>query len=423
MIKQALKLLWLISVKWKKSDEVIFLKTLAKSFFCVAMAAYSAVCFIGCKNDPESSAATAPHTTGSTGASTEILTTAPRATEDEVPTNPAYNYIKLKQDSDEVMTKFDNALTNNKFRGTVYCKIGNDFEYIGNNGYADKGSHTYNSLNTNYYIGSLTKQFTACAIMLLQEQGKLSTTDTLDKYYPDYKYGSEITIRNLLTMTTGLPDYLGKSSESVRANTPQYDISEDNSAKENHSVILNWILSQEIDNEEEMYFYSNSDYFLLGDIIEKASGKSYEEFLKESIFEPLEMTSTTFEKTDLLATGYQDIYDDEWNIYPGVAYSSTGLISNLSDLLKWTEAVTGDKFLSSESREEMSTPYKSGFAYGMYVDEYGNYYCDASFYRFNAKILFAQDQSKVFIAFSNYTQSNPNEISKKLEDILKPYLI
>lgn len=152
--------------------------------------------------------------------------------------------------------------------------------------------------------------------MILQEQDKLSTDDTLDKYYPDYKYGSDITIRNLLTMTTGLPDYLGKSDESVRANAPQYDISEKNSAKDNHSVILKWILSQEIDNDEENYSYSNSDYFILGDIIEKVSGKSYEEFLKENIFEPLEMTSTTFESTDQLATGYQDIFDDEWNIYP-----------------------------------------------------------------------------------------------------------
>lgn len=136
-----------------------------------------------------------------------------------------------------------------------------------------KGSHTYNSLNTNYYIGSLTKQFTAAAVMILQEQDKLSTDDTLDKYYPDYKYGSDITIRNLLTMTTGLPDYLGKSDESVRANAPQYDISEKNSAKDNHSVILKWILSQEIDNDEENYSYSNSDYFILGDIIEKVSRK------------------------------------------------------------------------------------------------------------------------------------------------------
>ena len=420
MIRQALKPLWLISVKWKKSDEVIFLKALAKSFMCVAMAAYFAVAFTGCDNDSQSSATTAPQTTDTQGASTQILTTAP-ATADELPTNPAYNYTKLKQDVDKVMARFDSSLVNNKFRGTVYYKIGNDFEYIGNNGYADKGSHTYNSLNTNYYIGSLTKQFTACAIMLLQEQEKLSTSDTLDKYYPDCKFGSEVTIRNLLTMTSGLPDYLGKSAERIRANSPQYDISENNSAKDNHTVILNWILNQETKNDYE-YHYSNSDYFILGDIIEKVSGKSYEEYLKENIFEPLEMTSTTFEATDQLATGYQDIFDDEWNIYPGVAYSSTGLISNLSDLLKWTDAVTGDQFLSVESKEEMFTPYKSGFAYGLYVDDCGNYYCNASFYRFNARILFTQDQSRVFIAFSNYTQSNPGEINKKLDEILKPYL-
>lgn len=397
------------------------MRILAKSFMCVAMATYSAVALTGCNNASQSSVTTAPQTTNSTGASTEIITTVP-ATADEVPTNPAYNYTKLKQESNVVMSKFDNALVQNKFRGTVYYKIGNDFEYIGNNGYADKGTHTNNSLNTNYYIGSLTKQFTATAIMLLQEQGKLSTSDTLDKYYPDYKYGSDVTIRNLLTMTTGLPDYLGKTAENIRANDFQYDISKDNSAAENHKIIMNWILSQEIDNSEENYFYSNSDYFILGDIIEKVSGKSYEEFLKENIFDPLGMSSTTFEPTDQLATGYQDIFDDEWNIYPGVAYSSSGLITNLGDLLKWIDAITGNQLLSVDSKEEMFTPYKSKFAYGLYVDEYGNYYNNASFYRFNARILFAQDQSKVFVAFSNYTQSNPENINTIFDEILSPYL-
>mgnify|MGYP006982968929 FL=1 len=70
----------------------------------------------------------------------------------------------------------------------------------------------------------------------------------------------------------------------------------------------------------------------------------------------------------------------------------------------------------------MFTPYKSSFAYGLYVDDCGNYYCDAAFYRFNARIVFAQDQSKVFIAFSNYTQSNPKAVNKNLDEILKPYL-
>lgn len=398
------------------------MKALAKSFMCVAMAAYSAVAFTGCGTDSQTTDTTAPQATNSAGASTQILTTA-SATADEVPTNPVFNYAKLKQDSDTVMAQFDNALVKNKFRGTVYYKIGNDFEYIGNNGYANKGSHTDNSLNTNYYVGSLTKQFTAAAIMLLQEQGKLSTSDTLDKYYSDYKYGSDITIRNLLTMTTGLPDYLGKSNESIRANSSLYDVADDKSAKENHSVIMKWIFSQDVDKEKiDEFKYSNSDYFILGDIIEKASGKSYEDFLKENIFEPLSMTSTTFEKTEQLATGYQDIYDDEWNLYPGVAYSSMGLISNLNDLLKWTDALTDTEFLTAESREEMFTPYKSGFAYGLYVDEYGNYYNETSFYRFNAKFLFAQDQSQVFIAFSNYTQSNPKNINQKLDEILQPYL-
>lgn len=92
----------------------------------------------------------------------------------------------------------DAIITDNKFRGTVYVKIGNALEYIGTNGFSDKDRHTKNSTDTCFRIASLTKQFTAVAVMQLVEEGKLSLDDTIDKYFPSYKYGKKSPLKTCL---------------------------------------------------------------------------------------------------------------------------------------------------------------------------------------------------------------------------------
>ena len=115
----------------------------------------------------------------------------------------------------------------------------------------------------------------------------------------------------------------------------EYKVSAENSAKKNKKAVMDWILDQELNFEpDEKYMYSNSAYFLLGDIIEQVSETSYEKYIKENILKPSGMMNTGFEGTDKLAVGYQDIYDNAWTLYPGVGYSATSLISNVPDLLK-----------------------------------------------------------------------------------------
>ncbi len=397
----------------------------SKIIICLILALIlsTSVLITGCgTNDGESSSET---TTVNVTKSSEQDTTAFGATEDTVPKTAQWNYSRLKLDADTLKSDFDNILTQNKFRGTVYVKIGNDFEYIGTNGFSNKANHTENSLDTCYRVASLTKQFTAAAIMQLKEQGKIKLENTIDKYYPSYKFGSKITVKNLLNMTSGLKDYLDKDGNidlaSYSSEQLEYDVKADNSAKENKKEIMDWIFSQELNFEPDSQFmYSNSSYYLLGDIIEQVSGKSYEDYIKDNILKPCGMNSSGFKATENLAKGYQDIYDSEWTLYPGVCYSAAGLISNVPDLLKWIDALCSNSVISKESFDEMTTPYKNGYGYGFFVSG-NNISHSGKIDKYNSLISFQKDQSLIFIALSNYSQSEPSKFTRDFAGKLKPY--
>ncbi|MCD8027029.1 MAG: beta-lactamase family protein [Clostridiales bacterium] len=396
-----------------------------KSTLCLALSAVIILACAGCTDAEQESSSQSEAVTEQTAASANEATA---DEEQEATQAKSLNYNQIKLDTDTIKSEFDNIITKNKFRGVVYSKLGNDFEYIGSNGFADKDNRTNNSINTTYYAGSLTKQFTAAAILLLQEDGKLSISDTIDKYYPDCKYADTVTVENLLTMTAGLKDCFNQqpdddmSSFYMTSELP-YEISEDADAGENQNSIVNWILEQDVQSEPGTEFaYSNSAYYLLGDIIEKVSGKSYEDYLQENIFDPLSMTSTGFEADDTIAAGYQDVYDNSWELYPGVAYSAAGLITSVPDMLKWFDALSDNTILSEESFEAMTTPYLSNYGYGLYISDDGNFYHSGSIYRFNSYILVSSDMSNIYIAFSNYTQSDPNNVYSQMSAYLNKYL-
>lgn len=389
-----------------------------KSVISILMSATAVLGMAGCGNEDNnnSSATSAETTVAVTTQATESVAT-PDSVEDGIKLAD-YDYNKIKLHSDTIKKSFDELVTFSKFRGAVYYRFGSDFEYIGSNGYSDQDNRLENTINTCYRAGSITKQFTAAAVMLLQQQGKLSTSDTLDKYYPDYKFGKQITIKNLLTMTSGIKDYLTYDGNVDIGYYPEdklgYKVSADNSAKENKSHILNWILSQELNhNPDEKYYFSNSGYYLLGDIIEKVSGSSYENFIREYIFEPLDMTSTGFSETDELAIGYQDVKNTEWTLYPGVGYSSSGMITNISDLLIWAESFSENTLLTEESIKEMTTPYINNYGYGFFLNG-KNLNHIGKYDKFSAQLLFNPDSSEIYIALSNYSNSNSNKLYVRL---------
>ena len=397
----------------------------SKKFLCFAISALTAlsVCLTGCGEENRSSASATEKTTAV--ATTQPVTTS--ATSDEQNQEPTWNYSELKRKSADISNSLDDIITSNKYRGTVYVKIGNALEYIGTNGFSDKDKHTKNSTDTCFRIASLTKQFTAVAVMQLVEDGKISLDDTIDQYFPSYKYGKKITVKNLLTMTSGIKDYINKDgdtdTEAYTESQIDFKVSKKNSAKENKKEIMDWIFDQKLNFEpDEKYMYSNSAYFLLGDIIEQVSKTSYEKYIKENILKPSGMMNTGFESTDKLAVGYQDIYDNAWTLYPGVGYSATGLISNVPDLLKWVDALCTNKLISEKSFKEMTTPYKGNYGYGFVVSKDSNMISHTGkIDKYNAAISFTKDENQIFIALSNYSNSSPINLFNHILQVLDPF--
>lgn len=340
--------------------------------------------------------------------------------------NAAYNYVLIKEKSDAITAQLDKIISDRKYLGTTYLKIGNDFEYINAKGYANKSEHLRNSIDTCCYTGSVTKQFTAAAVLKLCEDKKLSLDDTVNKFFPKYKNGEKITVKNLLTMTSGIKNYMKRDNEidSVITVNSEIDskISKKNSLIENKKIILDWIFKQELAFEPDSSFmYSDSNYYLLGEIIEKASGESYDKYIKKKILSPLGMKSSGFTANEKTAVSYDGTKINDSVLYNGVAYSSAGLISNVSDLLKWVDGLLDGAVISEESLEIMFAPYKENYAMGLYA--YGNTLANSGRTEdYNSMLSYNNDKSEIFVSISNYAYSDPAYIFRLFKNSMNKYL-
>lgn len=223
-----------------------------------------------------------------------------------------------------------------------------------------------------FEIGSVTKQFTAAAILLLAERGLLSLDDDVTKHLTDYPPPAhKVTIEHLLTHTSGVPSYTGLPEWLPR-------VREDMKVQQ----ILDLFKDKPLEfTPGEKWVYSNSGYILLGAVIEKVSGKSYEDFVEQEIFKPLGMTHSYYGSNLDVIPGRVDGYQKTNTGYRRASYLSMSqpyaagsLISNVDDLARWDEALRTGKLLKPESLKRMYTPYKlaSGastrYALGLGID-------------------------------------------------------
>lgn len=225
-----------------------------------------------------------------------------------------------------------------------------------------------NTPQTVFRIGSLTKQFTATAFMQLQEHGKLNVNDPICRYMENCPAAWQaITIRHLLTNTSGIPNYT--RFPSFWSNTSLQPFTSTRFVEVFRDKPLEFAPG-------EKFAYSNSGYHLLGLIIERASGKSYAEFLRENIFMPLGMKNSGYDDTRSLianrAGGYRwagKSFTNADYINMAIPYSAGSLYSTTEDLLLWDKALYTDKILSRKSLDEMFTPFKGEYAYGWDVSK------------------------------------------------------
>lgn len=197
-----------------------------------------------------------------------------------------------------------------------------------------------------FELGSITKQFTAVAILMLEEQGKLTVNDEITKYIPEYPtQGNTITIHHLLNHTSGIKSYTNMASFEKDARI-------DRTPSEIIEVFKNETM--EFKSGEE-YNYNNSGYILLGHIIELVSGQSYESFIQENIFDPLDMKHSTYgSKTKLIpnrAWGYSEKngFENAEYLSMSLPYAAGSLMSTVDDMLKWQNALSANKLITKES--------------------------------------------------------------------------
>lgn len=254
-----------------------------------------------------------------------------------------------------------------KLNGNVLIAEKGQIVYKKSFGLANEATKSQLNDSSIFELASVSKQFTAMGIMILEEHGKLKLDDKISKYLPEFSIYPNITTRNLLNHTGGLPDYL-KLMDSV------WDKSKI-AANKNVITFFTKYHPNALFKPNTKFDYSNTGYVLLASIIEKCSGMSYPQFLKKEIFEPLGMNHTLVYrrryapmKIDNYAFGYQyseqlkkyilpdSIEQSKFVIWLDGVYGDGAVNSTTIDLLKWDRALYTDKLISKESLIEMFKP-------------------------------------------------------------------
>lgn len=285
---------------------------------------------------------------------------------------------------EEVERYLDEESAYKGFQGVALVAQGNEIKFAkayGNADYDDNIVNKVNKVNTRFAIASNTKQFTAVAIMQLMEDGKINLDDTIDKYFPKFKYANQITVRELLQMRSGLVDYLNaaelyfKDEESLKIlndyREKAYFDEYVSDSRWTADIILNNLYLSELQFEPgQAYDYCNTNYYLLGLIIEQASGVSYEDYIKENIFKPCGMKISSMSAEDTDAKGHGSVESGEIVVNPKFTFAAGNIYTNVYDLLRWERMLHTGKLLSQESYNEMITPSEdSGYGFGLIISD------------------------------------------------------
>lgn len=259
-------------------------------------------------------------------------------------------------------------LERNIFSGSVLVAQKGEIIFKKSYGIANQEWNIKNTTDTKFRIGSVSKQFTAMIIMQLYQAGKISLQANIKVYLPwfDDVAGRKITVHHLLSNTSGLPNYTDSPDFLSQTAVTQFDSL--SFAKEHFKTALDF-------EPGTKYFYSNTNYFLLGLIIENITGKPYEQVLRENILEPAKMNNSGIDYPDQIipkrADGYIFTFDGYMNSgYINMASSTFAcgaLFSTVDDLYLWNKALNATALLSDKNKRLMFTPNIDNYAYGWIV--------------------------------------------------------
>ena len=270
----------------------------------------------------------------------------------------------------------DSFTKKNNFNGTILIEQNSETIYKKSFGFANLSFKVPNTTDTKYKIASITKAFTSVLILQLVEQGIVDLQKPIITYLPDYKGagGKKVTIRELLNMTSGMRnmDENGASVDTVLKNgILQYQL------PFTSDQLLTKFCSDTLVKEPGTEFdYNNADFIILGKIIEKMTGKSYEQNLKEKLLEPLQMTNSGLLSQDKIIDKLADTYFyrsdlkrlvSDLPVYMENWYAAGAMYSTADDILKFSDALFALKLLRQETLNQMFTPGLDEFGLGVWV--------------------------------------------------------
>jgi CubicO group peptidase (beta-lactamase class C family) len=287
--------------------------------------------------------------------------------------------------------------------------------------------------STIFDLASVSKQFTAMGIMLLAGQRKLRLDDSLAKFFPEFpSYAKDITVRHLLQHTSGIVDYPQLLILSRKIKPDWQRETETASFQPTSKDVIALLAAQgSLIKPGEKWAYSNSNYVLLAGIIEKASGKSFPQFLKENIFQPLGMQNTFVydpanppgrkraTRYERAATGYRAIESTPFDLI----YGDGNVHSTLDDLYKWNQALDGERLVKADAMRQIFAPGKlkdgslTDYGFGWALDKYFGLrmaYHQGGGTGFNTYIMRIPDEHFTVVVLSNYARFNPFITGRKL---------
>jgi CubicO group peptidase (beta-lactamase class C family) len=297
----------------------------------------------------------APVAAHTSGAPATVQAVAPQAEND-------------RQLSEKMDAYLQTQVRNDMFSGTALVARDGVPVFVKSYGMANYELGALNTAENTYLLGSVVKQFTAVAILQLQEQGKLKVSDPICRYLENCPQSWQgITLHHLLTHTSGihnvssLPDWDEKLAMMRYTRPALVALFRD--------LPLDFAPGEKFD-------YSNSGYILLGMIVERVSGQRYEQYLDEKLFKPAGMTRTFGSDTRALVpgrvTGYYSVGTDFISarlVDTTTDLGTSGVYSTVGDMLLWDKALTADRLISRASRDAMFTPGKGDYGYGWFVGQ------------------------------------------------------
>ena len=321
-------------------------------------------------------------------------------------TKDDFNYDQIiNPDFSESAQIIEEYLTKQKFQGSILVSKDKEILFAKGYGVCDKkdAESPEIQINTTFEIGSISKQMTAAAIMQLEQKKKLSVQDKISKYFPDFQYGDQITIDMLLNMHSGLTDCLNATYEFFPTKiADQIERATVNNEPIEDKIILKYLNDAPLFIEPgSSYFYCNTNYYLLADIVEQVSGLPFKQYMQENIFTPCKMTNTNMEFQQTQTKGYD--WKNRYYSIPDTFSKGYGDInSTVIDLYKWTECFVNGKVVRKKTFKKMIDT--ESYGYGVNVQN-GEIFHGGATDVFNSFIAFYPEEKITIIVLINQPQN------------------